>query len=428
MKIMSIYKKGSYSKAKNTKLFIKVLLLIFICEAVIMGLLHFSPTEGPWHIILDPILLAILITPLLYLYAVRPLRKSEEQLKEAQHIGHIGSWEWNIQTGDLKWSEETFHMYGLEPQEPTPTFEKFTELVYPEDLKFVQEEINAALQNNKNYNVDFRIIRSDGAIAWVHCKGRITHDKKGNPLIFFGTQADITDRKRAEERLLGYQKKLQAVASELILAEENQQKKIAGELHDGVCQLLVFCKMSLGKLKGSLEDQAVVSHVNEISDTINLAINKSRTLTFDLANPILFELGLCQAIDDLAHSYLQEKYNITAHVQCEDAKCKDLSPRLTDDLRVVIYRAVRELFVNIVKHADASAVDVALLLKDDNLRIEVTDDGDGFDYVAEARNRKSGKKIGLFIIMERLHCFGGHLDFEFGREKGTKAIIEIPLP
>ncbi len=133
--------------------------------------------------------------------AEQALKESEGQLRDAQQIAHTGSWNWNIKTEDLKWSDETFRIYGFKPQEFVPTFKIFKEVVHPDDLKFVQGEINAALQNKRRYNVDFRFIRPDKKIGWIHCEGRVTRDGKGNPLNFFGTQIDITERKKAEESL-----------------------------------------------------------------------------------------------------------------------------------------------------------------------------------------------------------------------------------
>ena len=317
-------------------------------------------------------------------------------------------------------------MAGLEPEEAKG--KGWIQGIYPEDLSTVMAQWTRFIEGKGTWDMEYRLHDRRGNILWVHGTADSFYNSHNEFIGYFGRSVDITQRKEAEAALLEYQKKLHTIASELLIAEETQQKKIAGELHDGVCQLLVFCKMSLGKLRDSLEDQAAVRDVKEISATMDRAIEQIRTLMFDLANPILFELGLCRAIEDLADDYLQKKHGITAAVNCENLKCEDPAFRLPDDLKGVIYQAVRELFVNIVKHAKATAVDVNVFFKDDHLRTEVVDDGVGFDYAAEVHNHNVKKKIGLFIITERLRYFQGHLDFKSGPGKGTTAIIEIPLP
>jgi PAS domain S-box-containing protein len=133
--------------------------------------------------------------------AEEALRESEEHLKEAQRVGHLGSWDLNVVTGDLQWSDECYRIYGFRPQEFVPTYEKFRSIVHPEDLGFAQEQVDAALNNDKHYDVDFRFVRPNGEIGWIHCEGEVTRDAEGKPIRFFGTQIDITERKRAEVAL-----------------------------------------------------------------------------------------------------------------------------------------------------------------------------------------------------------------------------------
>jgi PAS domain S-box-containing protein len=131
--------------------------------------------------------------------AEESLRASEEDLREAQRVGHLGSWNLNVVTGGLQWSDECYCIYGFTPQEFTPTYEKFRSIVHPEDLGFVQEQVDAALNGDKRYDVDFRFVRPNGEIGSIHCEGEVARDAEGKPLRFFGTQIDITERKRAED-------------------------------------------------------------------------------------------------------------------------------------------------------------------------------------------------------------------------------------
>lgn len=133
--------------------------------------------------------------------AEQELRESERNLKTAQKIAHVGSWDWDVVTGNLTWSDETYRIYGFEPQEFVPTYEKFLSVLHPDDHERAQKQVDAALSGEAEYNVDFRFVLPDGKIGWIFCNGEVTRDEQCKPLRFFGTQIDITERKRAEEAL-----------------------------------------------------------------------------------------------------------------------------------------------------------------------------------------------------------------------------------
>ena len=129
------------------------------------------------------------------------MRGREKLLLHVQETFGLGYWDWNIVTGDLYWSDETFHIYGFKSQEFVPTYEKFRSIVHPEDIEYVQSHIDSALQNDIKYNIDFRFVRPNGEIRFLYCQGDVTRDKKGKAIRFVGTQIDITERKKKEVEL-----------------------------------------------------------------------------------------------------------------------------------------------------------------------------------------------------------------------------------
>ena len=133
--------------------------------------------------------------------AEEALRESENNLKQAQKVSHVGSWDLDVVTGTLYWSDETYRIYGFKPHEFVPTYEKFQAILHPEDHERVQKAVAAALSGATDYDIDFRFMRPDGQTGWIHCDGQVTHDGEGKPIRFFGTQIDITERKQAEEAL-----------------------------------------------------------------------------------------------------------------------------------------------------------------------------------------------------------------------------------
>ncbi|MHB8908129.1 MAG: PAS domain-containing hybrid sensor histidine kinase/response regulator [Syntrophales bacterium] len=127
------------------------------------------------------------------------LRRSEERLKNAQKLAHIGNWEYGVHSGELHWEQENYRIFGL-PPETIPSMQAWYDRIHPDDLEFVNKSIADSL-NGSPYNIDFRIRRPDGVERTVHAYGEIILNVEGKPERFFGTVQDITERKQAEEAL-----------------------------------------------------------------------------------------------------------------------------------------------------------------------------------------------------------------------------------
>ncbi|HHT9136539.1 MAG TPA: diguanylate cyclase domain-containing protein [Candidatus Wunengus sp. YC60] len=129
------------------------------------------------------------------------LKKSEVRLANAQRIAHIGSWERDIVTNKLYWSDETYRILGLTPQSIGFTYETYLNFVHPEDREFVKKSVLEALSGKKPYSIDYRIILRDGSERFVHSEAEVIFDHAGNPIKMHGTIQDVTERKRIEEIL-----------------------------------------------------------------------------------------------------------------------------------------------------------------------------------------------------------------------------------
>jgi PAS domain S-box-containing protein len=128
-------------------------------------------------------------------------RYAEYTLAQAQAIAHFGSWDWDIVTGALTWSDEIYRIFGLRPQEFGATYDAFLQRIHPDDREAVVEAVNSAVQTGAPYSIDHRIVRPDGTIRYVHETGDITRDKDGTPLRMLGVVHDISDRKKVELEL-----------------------------------------------------------------------------------------------------------------------------------------------------------------------------------------------------------------------------------
>jgi PAS domain S-box-containing protein len=129
------------------------------------------------------------------------LQESKAKLEEAQRITHVGYWEWNLLTDRVNWSDETYRIYGLRPQECPMDLATVRGKIHPEDWESVSRALEEALSGGARYNAECRVFRPTGEVRIVHSQGDVKRDASGRPYQMFGTVQDITDRKRAEEAL-----------------------------------------------------------------------------------------------------------------------------------------------------------------------------------------------------------------------------------
>ena len=133
--------------------------------------------------------------------AEEAVRRSEARLAEAQRLARLGGWEWDVQTDEISWSDEVYRIYGLAPQSVVPSLRRFMEVVHPDDRRLIEGVIDGALNAQRPYDLEHRIIRPDGEVRWVHRRAEVVRGEGGEPLRMVGTVHDITERKALEERL-----------------------------------------------------------------------------------------------------------------------------------------------------------------------------------------------------------------------------------
>jgi diguanylate cyclase (GGDEF)-like protein/PAS domain S-box-containing protein len=133
--------------------------------------------------------------------AEEALRRSEASLAEAQRIARLGSWEWDLETGEMWWSDEAYRIYGFEPDEVSPTLDLVVELCHPEDRHLLRAILDCASYKDEPIDFEHRIVRADGEMRWIHRRGEVVREERGAALRVIGTIHDITRQKALEERL-----------------------------------------------------------------------------------------------------------------------------------------------------------------------------------------------------------------------------------
>jgi diguanylate cyclase (GGDEF)-like protein/PAS domain S-box-containing protein len=130
------------------------------------------------------------------------LRRSEASLAESQRLAHLGTWEWDVVSGEVWWSEETYRIHGLDPTEGMASLEKVEEALFPEDLPRYRRKIDEALSGEaEGYDHEHRIRRPNGEVRWVHGRAEVVRGEGGEALRMIGTVYDVTERKVLEDRL-----------------------------------------------------------------------------------------------------------------------------------------------------------------------------------------------------------------------------------
>jgi PAS domain S-box-containing protein len=269
-------------------------------------------------------------------------------------------------------------------------------------------------------SMEKQIQRQDGSLMWARLHLSPFKGAGGELQYFIGMVEDITDRRQAEEEIRTYQEQLRSLTSELSLTEERERRRLATELHDHVGQILALAQIKLGALKESASSTNLTAPMDEIRRLIEQTIQYTRSLTFELSPPILYDLGFEAAVEWLAE-LIQNQHGMRIEVQL-DQKPKPMD----DELRVLLFQAVRELLVNVVKHAQATRVAVSITREDQNMLIQVKDDGVGLEVAEGASARRPGG-FGLFSIRERLKYLGGHLEMVSQPGQGTQVTLVVPL-
>ncbi|MBN1671562.1 MAG: PAS domain-containing protein [Kiritimatiellae bacterium] len=286
--------------------------------------------------------------------------------------------------------------------------------LHDDDRDRVLGELARAHADGEAFALEYRMLAHDGRTVWLRDRGGVVLDANGAPSYVQGVMYDITEEKKAEEAF-------RSLASELALAEERERKRLAVALHDTISQTLALSKIKLGALKHMLETDEAKGTLREVRDLFSEAVDQTRTLSFELSPPILYELGLHAAVEWLGED-MQKRHGFNFALSSEN----DLDG-LDEPLRVLMFQCMRELLTNAGKHAHAKNVRVTLQHSDGDLSAVVEDDGKGFDFDSARKRVGERHSIGLFSIEERMRHLGGAFRVESTPGRGTRVILSAPM-
>ncbi len=221
-----------------------------------------------------------------YVLDVDERKKTEDALKrsnayqnEAQKLAHLGSWEWNIKTNQEDWSDELYRIFGFEPHSFQPTYETFLKALHPDDVQRVLDEANRASRGEKPYDIECRIVLPKGETRHLHCQGEIQRDSTGKAVRMLGTDLDVTELKKSEEKLEKSKKKYQFLFEnnlDGIIVAKRDGRIVSG--NPAICKMLSMNEQELlaaGRQGIVVNDQRNMAALKEQDDKGEVAANIS---------------------------------------------------------------------------------------------------------------------------------------------------------
>ncbi|HVU94310.1 MAG TPA: PAS domain S-box protein [Puia sp.] len=267
-------------------------------------------------------------------------------------------------------------------------------------------------------NHEFMLRRKDGSGVTVLGNLALVETPETGSQWIEGMLIDISERRKAENEIREINRELRELSSHLQHVREEERTQIARDVHDDLGQLLTALKMDVHALKKQLapDGEIILQKFNDIFGLIEKGIQSVRGIAADLRPSIIDDLGLTAAL--IWHSQEVEKRSgVRIGFICEPEEIQ-VPPEIVTD----IFRIYQEALTNVVRHAQARAVQASLTLADGRIRLAVSDDGIGFD----ARNNGKRKSFGLLGIRERVLLMGGEFELKSEPGKGTMLNVSVP--
>jgi PAS domain S-box-containing protein len=365
----------------------------------------------------------------------RELEITEKRLSLATDSANLGMWEWDLTNDEIWVTAARRSQLGL-PVSGRITFDHLVSRWHPDDRDKVRQALNAAIEEGKDYEAEFRILLADGLVRWVSSRGRVHVDERGKPIRLTGISLDITARKEAEviaqqqrdeleelrrqrtimlEREVAERARLEREVIEICAREE---RRIAYDLHDGVGQQLVGIALSAKLLQEQLgaEKPAAADKAAAIAKLANGAARQVRLTARSLEGAD--GVGdLKTALKSLATS-MSEDCQVNITVQADSSSLPISAP-----VAAQLYRIAQEALHNAIEHGAAREVQINLAFDNDDLVLTIQDDGKGFP----ANGNHNGNGMGLRIMRYRAQCIGGSCDVGSNTPKGTRVSCRVSL-
>lgn len=349
------------------------------------------------------------------------LRLNEARLLEAQAIGDIGDWVFDLSARTLKWSPQMYRLFERDPAQGPPSQDELHSYYDAETAAQLRCQFRRAVETGQRIEIEQRIRLASGREAH-HVTVIVPVDNAaGEVTVLRGTIQDITGRKQAENERARLDRHMRELSQRLIAAQEDERRRLAAELHDRTSSNLAAIQVTLAAMRQSMPEDvltAVGSELDDLRALIDDTASGIRDVCAELRPALLDYAGLVPALE----SHIQQFSRRTGlAVRLEH---KGLEKRLPADTEALLFRISQEALTNCAKHARARAVDIGVNRRNCRTVLTIADDGIGFDpSLVGSGERDPG--LGLLTMRERAEFAGGQLQIESGRGRGTRVTVEI---
>jgi PAS domain S-box-containing protein len=335
--------------------------------------------------------------------AEEALRRSEAYLAEAQKLSHTGSFGWDVSSGKIYWSPETFRIFEYDP--PTePTLELVFHRTHPEDRALVRQAIDRVSQEKKYFDFEHRLLMPNGSVKYLRVVGRPSKGGSGN-FEFMGAVMDISDLKRTEE---------------MRAAMARERERLAAEIQDALAQNFTGISMQLGVAGEQLAagEGDPLSQIQRANEIAKFGLAQARRSILSLQSGAIEESKLTTRLQRLV-----ETSNVAGLLRCDfrsdNLPEERLPPRIQDEL----LRFAQEAISNAVRHARPTMVSVTLRWEPPHLILQVKDNGSGIS----SASLKKTEGFGLRNMHIRASQIDGKLDILSAAGLGTSIILTVPI-
>jgi two-component system sensor histidine kinase UhpB len=294
-------------------------------------------------------------------------------------------------------------------------------VIPPAEQADVEQAIRHAAQDGGAYEIDHRVLRPDGEERIVRERATVERDDTGRPLRMVGTVLDITDLKRAEEELRRSREELRVLARGLQSVREEERERMAREIHDELGQALTGIKMDLMWIAGRLPpgQWSLTDRIHAVVRTTDAATDTVRRIASRLRPGVLDDLGLMAAIEWVVEDFARRT---SIHVE---TTLPEIPPRVDRELATALFRILQESLTNVARHAAARRVQVRLWVENEQVFLEVRDDGRGVQ--TDPATLPQRRALGVLGMRERAGALGGDISVTGGPGKGTTVLARVPL-
>jgi len=340
------------------------------------------------------------------------LRRSEAYLAEGQRLSHTGSWAWRLDTGERFWSLEVYRIYGFEPADTPPPLEAVLRRVHPDDAARVRVTVAEALRTESEFRFQTRVLIDGQTLKYVETIGHPVRGEDGRVVEFIGTDMDITERRRANQRL----RRAIRARYAAVLAERT---RIARDMHDGLLQDVTGISLQLAALLPQLRassDEAA----DRLASILALTQRTSRE-----ARQAVVDMRSARGEGDLLTAVETSARRVVGDAKLSlSVSLKGRTRAVPTETRDAIVAIVHEAVTNVVKHADARAVSIGLAFTRARIRLTVRDDGCGLP----AMSQSDGAHFGLIGMRERAAEVGAVFRVRSTPGGGTMVCLDLLGP